>query len=315
MMSDAEIDELARDIFENGLREPVDIFVDNREEANGSPGPFPEQLMDGRNRLEALRRLGHNSPLEVNTKGIRYHYAIVRRGKKWVAGCDPVKFILSKNVYRRHLTPQQRRDAIARYIKADPRLSDHAIAKDLKVDDKTVAKVRKESVPNLENPKMEHLPVERAKAAVRANPQASVSAIAESANVGRATAQRAQKLVAAESKLVAFEPEPEPKSELEAADILQAKRTKRIMAKGSPELELAVEKGEISLSAASMIAKLPKDEQAEIIAKGAEPSDDEPSMMLCYHLDEACKLARLIKLSDDELVAMLRDMLAEKPEP
>jgi hypothetical protein len=157
--------------------------------------------MDGRNRLAALKRLGHESPLEANTKGIRYHKAIKRQGKRWLPDCDPVKFILSKNVYRRHLTPEQRRDAVARFIKADPKASDSSIAKALKVSDHTVADVRKESVPNSQNANLEHLPIERAKAAVRAaNPGASVSAIAESASVSRGTAQRAQKLVAAESK-------------------------------------------------------------------------------------------------------------------
>jgi hypothetical protein len=57
MMSDAEIDEMARDIFENGLREPIDIWINNREEANGLTGPFAEQLIDGRNRIEALNVL------------------------------------------------------------------------------------------------------------------------------------------------------------------------------------------------------------------------------------------------------------------
>jgi hypothetical protein len=41
LMTDEEIEVLRRDILENGLREPIDIFVDNREEANGAKGPFP----------------------------------------------------------------------------------------------------------------------------------------------------------------------------------------------------------------------------------------------------------------------------------
>ena len=62
-MSDVEIDEMARDIYENGLREPIDVWFDNHTEAGGSQGPFPYFLIDGRNRMEALRRLGHASPL------------------------------------------------------------------------------------------------------------------------------------------------------------------------------------------------------------------------------------------------------------
>jgi hypothetical protein len=36
LMSDAEIDELAKDIEKNGLLEPIIIWVDNRKEANGA---------------------------------------------------------------------------------------------------------------------------------------------------------------------------------------------------------------------------------------------------------------------------------------
>jgi hypothetical protein len=100
--------------------------------------------MDGRNRLEAIKREGHTSPLEVNTRGVRYHYAIKRERKRWVVDCDPVKFILSKNVYRRHLTPEQKRAAIAAYIKADPTASNREVSRTLKVDKNTVASVRTE---------------------------------------------------------------------------------------------------------------------------------------------------------------------------
>ena len=91
---------------------------------------------------------------------------------------NPEKFIRSMNVYRRHLSAEQKREAIAARIKADPQASNHTIAKAEYVDDKTVAKVRKESVPKSDSPKMEHRPIERAKAAARENPDASVSEIA-----------------------------------------------------------------------------------------------------------------------------------------
>ena len=57
-MSGAEIDGMAADIKKNGMREPVVLWVDNREQKNGAQGPFPLFLLDGRNRVEALRRLG-----------------------------------------------------------------------------------------------------------------------------------------------------------------------------------------------------------------------------------------------------------------
>jgi hypothetical protein len=219
LMSDAEIDELAKDIEKNGLLEPIIIWADNRKEANGAKPPFSQYLLDGRNRLEALRRLGITGPHHKRPGGGVRHFNAIKQcvGGKcgWETDTDPEVYVLSANVHRRHLTTEQKHEAIAAFIKADPKASDSRIAKTLKVvSDKTVAKVRKETVPNSEIPKVEHKPVERAKAAVRANPGASVTDITERAKVGRAAAQRAQKLVAAEPKEKP-EPAPEQKSELE----------------------------------------------------------------------------------------------------
>ena len=61
MMGDAELPQnLAANIKASGLQEPVILWRDNREAANGSKGPFPVYLLDGRNRLAALKLLGHH---------------------------------------------------------------------------------------------------------------------------------------------------------------------------------------------------------------------------------------------------------------
>jgi transposase-like protein len=215
LMSDAEIDELAKDIEKNGLLEPIIIWVDNREEANGAKPPFSQYLLDGRNRLEALRRLGITGPHHKRPGGgVRYFNAIKQcvGGKySWETDTDPEVYVLSANVHRRHLTTEQKHEAIAAFIKADPKASDSRIAKTLKVvSDKTVAKVREKSVQNSDTPKNEHLPIERTKTAVRANPGASTREIAKIADVAPATVLRAQKLVAAEPKEKPA-PAPEPK--------------------------------------------------------------------------------------------------------
>jgi ParB-like chromosome segregation protein Spo0J len=83
MMSDEELDDLAADIKANGLVHPIVI---DREGT----------LIDGRNRLEACRR----AKVEA----------------EWTVfdGDDPVAFILSSNVNRRHMTPSQRAMVVAR---------------------------------------------------------------------------------------------------------------------------------------------------------------------------------------------------------
>ena len=62
MMGDDELQALADDIKANGLQEPIILWRDNREAANGSEGPFPLWLLDGRNRLAALKLLGIDDP-------------------------------------------------------------------------------------------------------------------------------------------------------------------------------------------------------------------------------------------------------------
>ncbi len=120
---------------------------------------------------------------------------------------NPEKYVLSANVHRRHLTPEQKREAIAAFIKADPKASDRKVGKALKVDGKTVASVREQAGRNAETPQSGHLPIERAEAAAVANPEASANAIAKIANVSRDTAQKAKKAAAAEPKV---KPEPPP---------------------------------------------------------------------------------------------------------
>ena len=136
MMSDAELAELAADIKANGLLEPIVVWEDNTEAAQGGEGPFPTYLLDGRNRLAALKLLGITDPHDApKGKGANYgsgwavktHKALVATTSggastpKWLPEVDPVTYVLSRNVHRRHLTSEQKREAIAAYIMADPR--------------------------------------------------------------------------------------------------------------------------------------------------------------------------------------------------
>jgi hypothetical protein len=57
---------------------------------------------------------------------------------------DPQAFVISANIHRRHLTPEQKRELIAKLLKADPTKSDRQIGETAKVDHKTVGKVRNE---------------------------------------------------------------------------------------------------------------------------------------------------------------------------
>ena len=82
MLDDDDLADLAADIAANGQREPITLNLDG-------------VLIDGRNRLEACRRAGVEPTWE--TRDI----------------ADPVAFILSLNVRRRHLTKRQIAMAVA----------------------------------------------------------------------------------------------------------------------------------------------------------------------------------------------------------
>lgn len=130
MMSDAELDELAKDIRKNGMRFPPTVW------RQGSDQNWTENwrdhkcvLLDGRNRLEAYERAGRRS----------------RPNDAWFHGHEKaaIAFVISANVRRRHLTREQKGDVIAKLLKLAPERSDRQVAKDVGVDHKTVGAARK----------------------------------------------------------------------------------------------------------------------------------------------------------------------------
>jgi hypothetical protein len=68
---------------------------------------------------------------------------------------DPYEYVLSANLLRRHLTAEQKRELIAKVLKANPGKSNLQIAKQVKADDKTVASVRADMVARSEIPNVE----------------------------------------------------------------------------------------------------------------------------------------------------------------
>jgi hypothetical protein len=82
MLGDDDLDDLAADIKANGLQHPI-IVKDG-------------QLIDGRNRAEACKRAGVEPRIEE------------------LDGQDPIAYIISNNITRRHLTKGQRAMAIAK---------------------------------------------------------------------------------------------------------------------------------------------------------------------------------------------------------
>jgi hypothetical protein len=143
LMSPDELKALGEDIKKNGMQLPVAVWA---ADAN-SDCYF---LLDGRNRLDAMEAVDLKViPKDWEPNSWPFRDRVVSElllgcGHMEVAATDPYEYVLSVNIHRRHLNAEQKRDLIAKVIKAKPEASNRQIAKQVKADDKTVGKVRRE---------------------------------------------------------------------------------------------------------------------------------------------------------------------------
>ncbi|MBB4478443.1 ParB/Srx family N-terminal domain-containing protein [Rhizobium etli] len=133
-MSEPELRELGENIKRNGLRLPICMWRPDKDSLY--------ELVDGRNRLTAMELVGLRvldgkhfndrffNPFQIN----------------WYSGdeLDPWEFVVSANIHRRHLSQAQKRDLVAKLLKATPEKSNRRIAATVGVDHKTVGAVRQE---------------------------------------------------------------------------------------------------------------------------------------------------------------------------
>jgi hypothetical protein len=151
LLDPEELRALGDDIRKHGLREPVVVMRQYRRRQGGTMDvrEYDLVLIDGRNRLDAMEAVG---------------FTLVRDGKldptlgHKVLGLEPLTgayaeldddvdvyaFVISRNIRRRHLTTKQKRDLIAKLIKAEPENSDRQIAGTVKASPTTVGTVRAE---------------------------------------------------------------------------------------------------------------------------------------------------------------------------
>jgi hypothetical protein len=123
LMPDDELQALAEDIKKHGLREAIVVCLPDK------PGGLA-QIVDGRNRLRACQLAGVEP---VFTAGPFGH-----------DGGGVTEYVVSRNLFRRHLTGDQRREVIAALLRENPDQSDRRVAAQAQADHKTVGKVRDE---------------------------------------------------------------------------------------------------------------------------------------------------------------------------
>src|SRR2546429_2113668 len=124
LMEGEEFDALVADIRKNGQREPIVLYQG--------------KILDGRNRYNACLVAG------VGLKISKHEDDCPFIG-------DPAAYVISKNVHRRHLTAEQKRDLIAKLLKAEPKKSDRQIAETVKASPTTVGAVRREVEPTVQS--------------------------------------------------------------------------------------------------------------------------------------------------------------------
>lgn len=188
MLSDAELTALAEDIKARGQRVPILVY----------DGPEGYEILDGRNRREACRRIGMDEDF--------IDYAIYD-------GDDPIREVISHNLARRHMNDAQRASAAAK-------------------------------LANLAGP---------------GRPPKTIPAIA---GITDAPATR-------------------PVTQAEAAKMLNVspasvERARQVIQHGAPELVSALDRGEVSVSAAAEIAKRPREEQRKAVTPEALESRRAP---------------------------------------
>jgi hypothetical protein len=128
-------DELVADIKANGLREKMDLYEG--------------KIIDGRNRHRALQRLGIDPSADPKKYFRKAIYAHTTGGDIAPHEQDNDArvraYVISKNIHRRHLTAEQRRDLLVKLVAAQPEKADRVIAREAKVDHKQVSRARRKA--------------------------------------------------------------------------------------------------------------------------------------------------------------------------
>lgn len=126
-LSPDEYAELKADIAKNGVAVPV--IVDENDD-----------IIDGHHRVKIARELGIPCPVELRDE---------------LDDAQKVDLAFALNLHRRHLNREQKRELIARSLKAGPQLSNREHARRTGADHKTVQAVREESESTGEIPQSE----------------------------------------------------------------------------------------------------------------------------------------------------------------
>jgi ParB-like chromosome segregation protein Spo0J len=149
LLPEDDLRKLAENIQAHGLQVPIVIWT------SPDPAEHDEALIDGRNRLDAAAMAGLLTAVDGELRLRTKQFPDGERLPQRFSHADPYELALALNIHRRHLTIVRKRELVAKLLKATPEASDRKIAKQVKIDNKTVAGVRSECEGREEIPHVE----------------------------------------------------------------------------------------------------------------------------------------------------------------
>jgi hypothetical protein len=134
-MSADRLRELGKDIVENGLNLPIELW---RAHPKGEA-----ELLDGRNRLDAIEVVT-GKPLEIGGPSLMAgDFLATDKVIELDGRCvDPYARVVSLNILRRDLKAEDRQNALINLIARTPEKSDRQFGEEVGVDHKTIARAR-----------------------------------------------------------------------------------------------------------------------------------------------------------------------------
>ena len=140
-MTSEEARAFAEDIKKNGQRQPIAIIERARRRPDGTlhvSDPPLQEVLDGISRLDAMEAAG----IAVIDEDGQLHEQVLRTVVD-TDEVDPVAYVISANIHRRHLTGEQKQKALVDLVAAQPGKSDRELAKQAGVSHPSIAKARR----------------------------------------------------------------------------------------------------------------------------------------------------------------------------
>jgi hypothetical protein len=110
-LTEAELRTLGQDVVANGLTSPIVLWRPDERS--------PARLLDGISRLDAIE-LETGCPAEIGPPSLAAgEFLALDKVIVLDKSVDPYAYVISANIHRRHLTIEQKRELIAKLLKAE----------------------------------------------------------------------------------------------------------------------------------------------------------------------------------------------------